>query len=105
MKDYDEFREVGVNYRSDAGTFEEFMSTVHDLVETLSKSMEEIVRSLDFIGQALNDSTAGVCDIAEKTNELVGVTAHAEELVNQSSDKIVRLEGLVDQFEVEHTAQ
>lgn len=105
MKDYDEFRKVGVNYRSDAGTFEEFMSTVHDLVETLSKSMEEIVRSLDFIGQALNDSTAGVCDIAEKTNELVGVTAHAEELVNQSSDKIVRLEELVDQFEVEHTAQ
>lgn len=105
MQDYDEFREVGVHYRSDAGTFEEFMSTVHDLVNTLSKSMEEIVQSLDFIRQALNESTTGVSDMAEKTNELVEATSNAGELVNQSAKKIMQLEELVDQFDVDDAVQ
>lgn len=105
MRDYDEFREVGVHYRSDAGTFEEFMSTVHGLVNTLSESMEQIVQSLDVIRQALNESTTGVSDMAEKTNELVEATSNAGELVNQSAKKIMQLEELVDQFDVDDAVQ
>ena len=100
MQDYKEFSEVGINYRDDAGTFEEFMTAVHNLVENLTVAMEEIVRSLDVISQAVNESAEGASNITEKTNELVKATADAGKLVKQSAEKVVLLEELVDRFDV-----
>ncbi len=100
MQDYKEFSEVGINYRDDAGTFEEFMTAVHNLVENLTVAMEEIVRSLDVISQAVNESAEGASNITEKTNELVKATADAGKLVKQSAEKVALLEELVDRFDV-----
>ncbi len=41
---------------SDAATFEEFMVSVHSLVDDLTRAMEEIVQSLDRIGQTVGES-------------------------------------------------
>ena len=100
MQDYKEFSEVGINYRDDAGTFEEFMTAVHNLVENLTVAMEEIVRSLDVISQAVNESAEGASNITEKTNDLVKATADAGKLVKQSAEKVALLEELVDRFDV-----
>lgn len=100
MQDYKEFSDVGANYRNDAGTFEEFMSAVEVQIRNLSNSMDEIVHSLDVIGQVVNDSAEGAVDITEKTSTLVETTANADELVRQSAEKVELLEKLVDRFEV-----
>lgn len=100
MQDYKEFSDVGVNYRNDAGTFEEFMSAVEIQIRNLSNAMDEIVQSLDVIGQVVNDSAQGAADITEKTSTLVETTANADELVKQSAEKVELLEKLVDRFEV-----
>ena len=52
-----QFREVGtgVPFRMPA-TFEEFMVSVHSLVDDLTRAMEEIVQSLDRIGQTVGES-------------------------------------------------
>ena len=91
MGDYQEFGEVGNAYSTDANTFEEFMTDIHDRVEELSKAMEEIVQSLDVIVQA-------VSDIANKTNTLVNSTVHAGEMVSQSVENIDAMRQLVDKF-------
>lgn len=96
--DYQQFREVGAAYHSDAATFEEFMASVHSLVEDLARAMEEIVHSLDRIGQTVGESAGGVSEIAEKKNHLAGAAAHAQELVDQSGEKIAKLEQLLSEF-------
>lgn len=98
MGDYQEFGEVGNAYSTDANTFEEFMTDIHDRVEELSKAMEEIVQSLDVIDQAVGDSATGVSDIANKTNTLVNSTVHAGEMVSQSVENIDAMRQLVDKF-------
>lgn len=98
MGDYQQFREVGAAYHSDAATFEEFMASVHSLVEDLTRAMEEIVQSLDRIGQTVGESAGGVSEIADKTNHLAGAAAHAQELVDQSGEKIAKLEKLLSEF-------
>ena len=98
MGDYQQFREVGAAYHSDAATFEEFMASVHSLVEDLTRAMEEIVHSLDRIGQTVGESAGGVSEIADKTNHLAGAAAHAQELVDQSGEKIAKLEQLLSEF-------
>lgn len=98
MGDYQEFGEVGNAYSTDANTFEEFMTDIHDRVEELSKAMEEIVQSLDVIDQAVGDSATGVSDIANKTNTLVNSTVHAGEMVGQSVENIDAMRQLVGKF-------
>lgn len=98
MGDYQQFSEVGAAYHSDAATFEEYMASVHSLVEDLTRAMEEIVQSLDRIGQTVGESAGGVSEIADKTNHLAGAAARAQELVDQSGEKIARLEQLLSEF-------
>ncbi|MCI8363977.1 MAG: methyl-accepting chemotaxis protein [Eubacterium sp.] len=98
MGDYQQFSEVGAAYHSDAATFEEFMVSVHSLVDDLARAMEEIVQSLDRIGQTVGESAGGVSEIAGKTNHLAGAAAKAQELVDQSGEKIARLEQLLNEF-------
>lgn len=98
LKDYQEFSRVGNTYASDADTFEQFMTEIHQSIIDLSKTMEEIVKSLDVITRAVNESSTGVSDVADKTNELVNSTIHAGEMVSQSVDNIAELERLVGKF-------
>ena len=98
MEDYQEFGEVGNAYSTDANTFEEFMGDIHNRVDALAKAMEEIVQSLDVIGQAVGDSAAGVSDIADKTNELVNSAVRAGEMVGESVENIEAMKLLVNKF-------
>lgn len=100
MQDYQEFSEVGISYRSDANTFEEFMVSIHEQIEKLSRAMEEIAQSLNIIGQAVDDSAAGVSDIAGKTSGLVDSTVRAGEMVSQSAEKIAVMEDLISRFKI-----
>lgn len=98
LKDYREFSEIGSAYNEDASAFEEFMQTIHDSVTSLSQAMDEIAQSLNVIGQAVADSTSGVSDIADKTNELVNSTLRAGEMVSQSVENIEAMEKLMKKF-------
>lgn len=98
MGDYQEFGEVGNAYSTDANTFEEFMTDIHDRVEELERAMDEIVQSLGVIDQAVGDSATGVSDIADKTSSLVNSTVHAGEMVGQSVENINAMRQLVSKF-------
>lgn len=98
MQDYQEFNKVGNAYSNDANTFEEYMDDIRTRVESLAKEMEEIVQSLDVIGQAVGDSAAGVSDVADKTNDLVNSAVHAGEMVSESVENITGMKQLVNKF-------
>lgn len=98
LNDYQEFSKVGNAYNSDADTFEDFMTTIHDSVQKLSGEMEEIVQSLDAINQTVGESASGVSDIAGKTDELVISTVRANEMVSESVTNITEMEELIRKF-------
>ena len=100
LTDYQQFSKVGNAYNSDADTFEEFMTTIHDSVRKLSGAMEEIVQSLDAINQTVGESASGVSDIAGKTDDLVNSTVRAGEMVSESVTNITEMEELISKFQL-----
>ena len=98
MKDYKDFGKLGEMYSEDATTFENFMVDIHARMETLQKAMDEIVQSLEVIGQAISESAAGVSDVADKTNVLAGTTVRASDMVSESRANVSTMQQLIKKF-------
>lgn len=98
MKDYKDFGKLGEMYSEDATTFENFMVDIHARMETLQKAMDEIVQSLEVIGQAISESAAGVSDVADKTNVLAGATVRASDMVSESRANVSTMQQLIKKF-------
>lgn len=98
MKDYKDFGKLGEMYSEDATTFENFMVDIHARMETLQKAMDEIVQSLEVIGQAISESAAGVSDVADKTNVLAGATVRASDMVSESRENVSTMQQLIKKF-------
>ena len=98
MKDYKDFGKLGEMYSEDATTFENFMEDIHVRMDTLEKAMNEIVQSLEVIGQATSESAAGVSDVADKTNVLAESTVRASDMVSESLANVSTMQQLIKKF-------
>ena len=60
--------------------------------------MNEIVQSLEVIGQATSESAAGVSDVADKTNVLAESTVRASDMVSESLANVSTMQQLIKKF-------
>ena len=74
------------------------MEDIHVRMDTLEKAMNEIVQSLEVIGQATSESAAGVSDVADKTNVLAESTVRASDMVSESLANVSTMQQLIKKF-------
>ena len=97
-KDYDQFREVSVQYSDDAVIFKDSMEKIEESISTLTNTISEIVVALDGINSTVNESTMGVTDIAEKTTDVVTQTVKNYELVENCMVSVEKLNEIAEMF-------
>lgn len=77
LQEYNEFKDVSVQYHQDANVFKESMGGVKDAIDSLGQSVDLIVDSISGINETVHESTIGVTDIAEKTSTMVEKSAES----------------------------
>ena len=96
--DYKEFKEVSVQYQEDADTYGNNMNEVKEAVERLSILMESSAKALDGIKDTVNESAAGVTDIADKTSDMVGKASETNNMVAECYGCADNLKAIVNKF-------
>ena len=99
LADYDNFSNIGVQYMDDADTFRAGMDNISKEIEVLNGSIKEIANAVESIYAAVGETSAGVTDIAEKTNGVVNVTSDNYELTNDTVASVEDLHEIIQKFE------
>ena len=99
-KDYDKFIDVSQQYNNDAHVFQVSLQDIHYLVEDLNRTLDEVSTNLDSINTTVGESALGVTDIAQKTTDVVGITARNLDLVGKSAKTAENLELAAGRFKI-----
>ena len=99
LPDYDNFRQIGVQYMKDADSFREGMGHISRENDAMSKAIEEVVQAVDRIQTTIDKTSNGINDIAEKTSAVVEVTSENYRLTNDTVESVNELREIVDKFE------
>ena len=65
LQEYNEFKDVSVQYHQDASVFKESMAGVKEAIDSLGQAVNFIVDSVSGINETIHESTIGVTDIAQ----------------------------------------
>lgn len=98
LQEYNEFKDVSVQYHQDANVFKESMGGVKDAIDSLGQSVDLIVDSISGINETVHESTIGVTDIAEKTSTMVEKSAESFDTVKECHTFVEKLHEMVDKF-------
>ncbi len=98
LQEYNEFKDVSVQYHQDANVFKESMGGVKDAIDSLGQSVDLIVDSISGINETVHESTIGVTDIAEKTSTMVEKSAESFDAVKECRTFVEKLHEMVDKF-------
>lgn len=98
LGDYKTFREIGEQYREDAGVFEKGMGNVESSVTELASQIETVATAVDGIDSTINEAANGVNDMAEKVSEVVSNTTANYDLVNNNMEYVDELREIVKMF-------
>ena len=101
LTDYAEFAEVSEQYSSDAMEFKRSMNDVHESIVNLADSISKISDAMSGITSTVGESTLGVTDIADKTEDMVTRTSETNDLVEESLQCVERLKSIVGEFTIE----
>lgn len=101
LTDYQEFKEVSIQYQADADAYGNNMSQVKDAIGNLTVLTQNSAEALDGIKDAVNESAEGVTDIAQKTGEMVSKTVESNGMVEECYGCADNLEGIVAKFKME----
>lgn len=100
LKDYRQFAEVGEHYYNDSERYSAGMSTIEEFVIKLTDTIAEIVGTLDGINSTVNESAAGVTDIADKTANVVTQTLQNNTLVEDCIKTVDKLNQITNMFRI-----
>ncbi len=98
LEDYKSFREIGEQYKEDAGVFESGMSNVEESVTELNTRIETVATAVEGIDTTINEAANGVNDVAEKVSEVVSHTTVNYDLVNNNMEYVDKLHKIVKMF-------
>ncbi|MCR5507422.1 MAG: methyl-accepting chemotaxis protein [Lachnospiraceae bacterium] len=101
LNDYKEFAEVSEQYSSDAVEFKRSMNDVHESIINLADSISKISDAMSGITSTVGESTLGVTDIADKTEDMVSRTSETNDLVIESLQCVEQLKSIVGEFIIE----
>lgn len=98
LPEYNEFKDVSVQYHQDANVFKDSMTSVKGAIDSLGQAVDKIVGAIRGINQTIHESTVGVNDIAEKTTEIVGKSADSFDAVKECQDSVGLLHEMMERF-------
>lgn len=77
MNDYDEFMQSSDEYSGATRSIEEFMNQANEEVMELKRFIDEVAGAMSEVNDNISDCTVGISDIAQKTTDVVALTAEA----------------------------
>lgn len=98
LQDYDNFATVSEQYDNDAQVFYSSMTGVEESVNTLTETIEQIIKALNGISETVSESSNSVQNIADKTNVMVEQTKQNNELVKGCKDTVQKLNDIANLF-------
>ncbi len=98
LTDYDTFSKVSDQYRNDASTFNDSMTSIDQSIATLSANISHIAEAINGINTTIDDSANGITEIAGKTTEIVGETKSASDEVSVCRDRVNELTNIISVF-------
>lgn len=98
LKDYENFIDTGEKYKNDAAVFKKNMNEISSSIKSLTKSVSIISESLGGINITMGEASAGVTDIAQRTEEMAGNSTETNRLAQESHRGVKQLEDIVDKF-------
>lgn len=99
MSDYNSFLDSSNEYSEAADSIESFMRHANDLISEIRVSVQSIADSIDGISNNISECTVGVNDIAEKTTDVVGLTAETYERTSNCKNSAEKLLEITSRFE------
>ena len=100
LTDYNNFMNVGKQYAEDANQFQDNMTQIYTSINALVQTTGQINEAIQGINSTINESSAGIMDIAEKTNVIVKSTTDTQELANLNKTSSEQLEIIVKSFTI-----
>lgn len=100
LKDYEQFKNVSVQYNDDADVVKKSMSDVQSAVAELSNRITAIAEAINGISATVDQAAIGVSNIAEKTTNVVGETSKNAEMVESCMNSVEVLEKIANTFQV-----
>lgn len=99
LPDYDNFKQIGVQYLKDADTFRSGMEHISKENESMGNTIEEMVQAIDRIQSTIGETAIGINDIALKTSSVVETTSDNYDLTSNTVEKVNDLKTIVNKFE------
>lgn len=100
LKDYEQFKNVSVQYNNDADVVKDSMNNIQHAVGELSDRITAVTEAVNGISATVDQAAVGVSDIAEKTNNVVGETSKNAEMVESCMNSVEVLESIAGKFQV-----
>ena len=98
LPEYNEFKEVSVQYYRDANVFKDNMSGVKESIDSLGQAVDKIVDAIRGINETIHDSTVGVTNIADKTGEMVERSSDSLDTVKECQSSVSKLHEMMERF-------
>ncbi len=98
LTDYKEFEKVSDKYREDAESVKSSMQDIKEGVAKLNGFIGLVVEAVSGIGTTINESAAGVSDIAIKTSDMVNKTSETSNKVVECNSNVNKLKEIVTKF-------
>lgn len=98
LSDYEDFKQVSLQYQADADSYGMNMTQIKDAISHLSSLTDMAAEALDGIKDSVNESAAGVTDIAQKTSDMVEQTIETNNVVGECYECADNLKGIVGTF-------
>ncbi len=101
LNDYQNFNEVSKTYNEDAAQFLSSMQSINDSMNAVSDVILLISDAVSGISSTIGESSHGIMDIADKTANIVSLTAQTREMVTDNLSYSQGLNDIVTKFVLE----
>lgn len=98
LTDYKEFKEVSLQYQADADGYGSSMDEVKKAIDLLTSLTETAAEALSGINVTVNESAAGVTDVAQKTGDMAEKTLQTHDMVAECYECTDNLKEIVEKF-------
>lgn len=99
--DYEQFKNVSIQYEKDATSFNNNMGSIESSVNSLKEAVDRVAEALFNISNVISTTTDGVENIAEKTANVVTKTSENNNIIKSCMESLSTFKTIVDSFKLE----
>ncbi|MGN6710293.1 methyl-accepting chemotaxis protein [Anaerocolumna jejuensis] len=100
LADYDSFLETSSEYGENAHNINQSLEAIHGGIDLLKGELKNISTSITEINNMVEDSSAGVGDVAARDTDIVTLTSDTRKMVEGNRDNATELDAIVKAFKL-----